>query len=488
MGIFRSTNPTDWNAVDGIIIDEVSPPPSVGGVPANIAILVGQFERGPANRLTQVGSIGELYEVFGNNLNFGGNIALQNKKFGVLKVVRVTDATSPAIAALKAFNHTSTPTVTVSALYTGAYGNNIQVTVAAGTSQGSKYTIHDANPNAVWPDEVYDNVLVTMSGSQLNTIFGNSNLIAVPAINSTAHEPDTAAATNLATGTDGTVADTDYQAALTAQQTEAAGNIVFLDTYNVTRNGYLKTSMAATTDRMCIICGAAGDSVATAISAVASDRDSDGRLIYAFPYVYTTISGVSTKVNPASFYASLISQTAPNIDPAYAANTQYLAGIDSLELALQRSDYISLMAAGISAFENDADIGIKVKSGVVTQIVNSGKIMVFRRRMTDFLTYSIAKFLKNYQNAPNSLDNRTNAGAAISAFNRSIELNGLVPKDAEVQNGKASIIDVNSLNTNDSIAQGYFKLLYRRRIYSSMRFIVLQADVSESVVVTDQSA
>jgi len=218
---------------------------------------------------------------------------------------------------------------------------------------------------------------------------------------------------------------------------------------------------------------------------VGTCRDTDGRLVYAFPWVYTTIGGVSTEVSPASFYAALLSQIAPNIDPAYAANTQYLSGIESLSLDLQRSDYITLAAAGISAFEIDADIGPKVKSGVVTQIVNSSKIMVFRRRMADYLVQSLAKFLKNYENAPNSADARTQAGGGITAFNRLLETSGMVPKDSEVQGGKASIVDTNSLNTDDSIALGYFKILYRRRIYSSMRYIVLQAEIGESVVVTE---
>lgn len=484
MGIFRSTNPTDWNAVDGIIIDEISPAPSVGGVPANIAALVGQFERGPANVLTAVSSLGELYEIFGNNLAYTGNVALLNKRFGSLKVVRVLAAA--AVKGTKAFQSTATDRITFTAKYFGVYGNSITVTIASGSTSGKKYTIHDGNANAVWPDEVYDNVVITAITAN-NNPFSVSNLVDVT-VNSSAAEPSNAAATALALGSDDTVADTDYQTAIGATEIEGSCNVVFLDAYNTTRNGYLKTSMAATTDKMAIICGAAADSVATAVTAVASQRDSDGRIIYAFPYVYTSVNGVSTKVNPASFYASLLSQTGPNIDPAYGANTQYLAGIDSLELNLKRTDYISLMAAGISAFENDSDIGIKVKSGVVTQIANTGKLMVARRRMTDYLTYSIAKFLKAYQNALNSEVNRTAAISAIVDFNRRMEQDGLVPKDSEIQTGRASIVDGKSLNTDNSIAQGYFKILYKRRIYASMRFIVLQASVGESVVVTEQEA
>ena len=486
MGIFRTTDPTQWNQVDGIIIDEVSPPPSIGGVPANIAILVGQFERGPAV-LTEVGSVGEVYEIFGNNLGYSGQLALQNKKFGSLKIVRVV--ASDAAAGSKAFVSSSTSRITFNAKYKGIYGNSIQVKIEAGTTSGSKYTIHDSNSGAVWPDEVYDNVAVTMTVQQLTTIFGNSKLVGVPTINSSAAEPSTCALTSLTAGSDGTVADTDYQTAIGVQEIEAAGNILFLDAYNSTRRGYLKTSMANTTDRMALLCGLAGDSVATAITNVASCRDTDGRLIYAFPYVLSTIQGVQQTVQPCSFYAALLSQTAPNIDPAYAANSQYLAGIDGLEMALTRSNYISLMAAGISALENDADIGIKVKSGVVTQIVDTSKLMIFRRRMADYLTYSTAKFLKAYQNAPNSQENRIAAIAAIKNFNGKMELEKLVPKDSEVKSGKASLIDGDSLNTDSSIAAGYFKILWKRRIYSSMRFIVLQAEIGESVVVTEvQSA
>ena len=73
-------------------------------------------------------------------------------------------------------------------------------------------------------------------------------------------------------------------------------------------------------------------------------------------------------------------------------------------------------------------------------------------------------------------------------FNRDMENVGLVPKDSEIKTGKASIVDGKSLNTDDSIARGFWKLLYKRRIYSSMRYIVLQAEIGESVVVTEQES
>ena len=41
MSIYRTNNPTEFDEVDGIIIDESAPPSQVKGVGTGIAILVG---------------------------------------------------------------------------------------------------------------------------------------------------------------------------------------------------------------------------------------------------------------------------------------------------------------------------------------------------------------------------------------------------------------------------------------------------------------
>jgi hypothetical protein len=57
-----------------------------------------------------------------------------------------------------------------------------------------------------------------------------------------------------------------------------------------------------------------------------------------------------------------------------------------------------------------------------------------------------------------------------------------------VKTGKAKLVDTESFNTDASIAAGFFKILWRQRIFSSMRYIVLQAEIGESVVVTEQAS
>ena len=480
MGIFRSTDPTTFDDVDGIIINESAPAPNVAGVAANIGALIGTTQRGPTD-LTEIGSIGEFHEQYGK-ANFGINTALKNKKFGRLKIARVV--ASDAVQAFKAFQSAATDRITFYAKQgKGAFGNNIQVKIEAGSTTGKKYTIQDINTDAVLPTEVYDNIVITAITA---STFAASKLITAT-VNSVAAEPDNAAFTSLATGADGTVSDANYQTAIALLEVEGSCNVFALDSYNDVRNGYIKAHCQNTQDKMGIMAGAESDSVSDAITDVSDKRDTDGRLIYAFPWVQTVIDGATTYTSPAPWLLSIITQIAPNIDPAYAKNTQYMSGATGLKLALTRTNYISLKDAGICAFESDQDLGgIKPKSGVVTQIADSSKTQILRRRMADFLTASVAKFLKNYQNAVNSKEQRSLVKGAMMGFVTSLENDRILPSDSDVSSGKAKLIDTESLNTDSSIAAGFFKILWRQRIFSSMRYIVLQAEIGESVVVTEQ--
>lgn len=482
MGIYRSTDPTTWDDVDGIVINESAPAPNVAGVAANVAILVGQSERG-LGELTEIGSIGEFFEQYGKNDAFGANLALKNKKFGRLRFVRAIAA--DGVVASKTFASAApTDTITFKAKQgKGAYGNGITVTIAAGSVSGKKYTIIDTNVGAQLPQEVYDNVPITEAANA----FGASKLIEVVVL-STAGEPANASATALASGANGTVGDTDYQTAIAKCEAENSGNILFLDAYNTTRNGYLETHVLNAPDKMVIVCGAEGDSVATAVTDSANYRDTEGRIIYAYPYLQTSINGVLVMTPPASWLASIISQTSPHIDPAFTENAGFLTGVTALKLSLSRANYISLKDAGICGFEYDSEIGFKIKSGVVTQIANSSKVTILRRRMADYLTNSVGRFLKNYQNAVNSKENRTLVKGAIQGFVTSLTNDGILPKDKELKTGKACLIDTESANTDNSVAAGFFKIIWRQRIYSSMRYIVLSAEIGESVVVTEQAS
>ncbi len=171
---FRSNNPLDYDAVDGIVIDESAPPPSVQGVGTGVAILVGQFERGLAP-LADTAGVGDIYEKYGKNYNYSGLLATLNKKFSLLRIVRVV--ASDAVQAAKTFaSAVPTDTITFKAKQgKGAFGLGITVAIAAGTNSGKKYTITDTNTGAVLGQEVYDDVTIATVVS--SAVFAGSKLI-----------------------------------------------------------------------------------------------------------------------------------------------------------------------------------------------------------------------------------------------------------------------------------------------------------------------
>lgn len=485
MSIYRSTNPLDFSAVDGIIIDESAPPASIQGVGSNTVIMLGAFERGPAT-LQQVSSVGDLQAEYGKNTSYSGYQALRNKKFSLLKLIRVVAASGSAVAT-KNFQHSSTTILTISALQgAGLYGNGITVAISTGSISGKKYVVTDTSPNAVLPQETYDNVAVASITPSTNP-FVNSNLISVAVISS-ANEPDNCSATALASGADGTIADSDYVTAMGLAAVERAGNVLLCDYYSATVNAGLKAHSILTQDKMVIVCGPQSQAASAAATDAASYRDTDGRIIYAYPWVQTSLDSVNVMQLPASWYASVLSQTSPNIDPADADNVQFLLNANDLAYHLARADYISLAAAGVSAFEIDNDLGgVKIKSGVVTQLADSSKILVSRRRMADYLTNSAALFLKLYQNGPNSRKKRDAVKGAVLQFVKQLQAPGveILPTDADIPagSGHVTLVDTESLNTADSIAAGFFYFIWKQRTFSSMRYIVMMAQIGTGVLV-----
>lgn len=600
-GIFRSTDPNVWDDIDGIYINEVSPPPSVQGAAANVAIIVGQTERG-LQSLTELGGTQDFYERFGRNSSFGVHTALLNKKFGRLKLVRVI--ASDAVVATLDVDSKLTFNAKQGA---GAYGNNIQVKVEQGSSSrlethtvacvadsadsldgtyfilrdeagtvafwidtddsgttepshgadraveittiatnddadtvaskiqavidadskftasvsgdtvtavsavygahtgtvgagdsgftvtqtvtgvdsGKKYTVRDNGATKQLPEEVYDDVKIA---DIVTATFSGSRLVNVVVDDAASGEPANQAFTNLATGADGTVADTDYESAIALAAVEKAGNVIFLDSYNDARNVYLKTHVADTTDKMAIIAGPENQTFQQWLTDLDSYRDTDGRMIYPFGWMKTLIDGAETSTSPASWIASIFSQTPPHKALSIVENASMLAGVTALASPLTRAQHVQADAAGGLTMEFDEDFGFLVKNAVTTQIANSSKKTILRRRMTDFLSASAGTYLKNYSNAVNSRENHRLVKSAILGFVERLETDGILPKDSDVQSGKAKSVDVVSLNTDASVGLGFFKVAWKQRIYSSMRYIVLSVEVGETVVVTEEVA
>ena len=470
VSIRRTTNPLEFDEIDGIVIADSAPEPSIKAVGANTAILVAQFQRGP-KELTEIVSIGAFHKQFGKS-DFSGNIQLKNKKFSSLKLARVI--ASDAVKSLKAIGG-----LKLVSLYHGVYADSISIKVEVGTVAGHKITVSDESVDAKVSPEVFDNVTL---GNAIEA-FSLSELIVAEI------DGEDAIAVGdytLTGGSDGTVADTDYETALLECEGENSGHVVFLDQYSSTRNALLKVYSGAMNDRMVICSHQENDSFSAKTAEVANLRDSEGRIIYAENWILTPINGVMTYTCAASWVASLISLVSPHESIGYTDHAGKMFGAFGVKKEHSTKSYQLFMEAGICSFEFDPDIGILPKSAIVTQIINSEKVTILRRRMTDWLTYSVAKFLKNYKDAPNSDKNANGIASAMQNFVLQNEILEITPKDKEVRGGKAKIIDVHSLNTDESISEGKRFIKYKQRIYSSMRFIVLLAEIGTGVVVTEE--
>ena len=98
---------------------------------ARYAAMIGTAQWGPINTVITVSNLSEFIQNFGDERSTTGLTLIKGaQQFfnngGILKVVR--SATSAAAYALKAFNHTATPVITVTAKYKGTLGNAIGIT------------------------------------------------------------------------------------------------------------------------------------------------------------------------------------------------------------------------------------------------------------------------------------------------------------------------------------------------------------------------
>lgn len=474
--VFRTDNPLQYTDLDGVIVTEKNPPPTVVSAGTNNCVLIAQFERGPANDPQLISSISELQSVFGNNPIYGGNKALRLKRWSNLYVTRVVAA--GAVAATWTQTVSSKDLITITAKYKGVYGNAIKVTITDGTTSNTKkFTFQEGETT-----EVYDNVIAEgKTDEQLNEIFKTSTLVVVTGAHAT-DEVEDVANQALTTGIDGSPAATDYKTAIEASNVNVSGKIFFTDDQSAGVKANLANFVKTEGSGQCIVGPEDLDvTVASAITDYQTVSDNQGRVLYAYNPPRLNVEGVIVEESPVFLAASVLNLTPPHISPAAASTVNYTQGAVGVKFNLSRANLILLERAGIMAFENDQDLGVKIVSGVTA----NPQFSVLRRRMSDFYINSVANYLKYYTNEPNSMLNRASIKAAIKNFDQQLVFNGVLPGDSEVADGLAFSVRTEGLTSSSEMAEGILKIEIKRRLFATARFIVLIATISESVVVEE---
>ncbi|MCI0347590.1 MAG: hypothetical protein L0221_19485, partial [Chloroflexi bacterium] len=196
----------------GVNIWEETPPGRVGGVSSNIVGIVGDFPWGPVDTVTEITTAAELFATFCPTPfdaadDYAAMDAFLNKNFpGGLKIVRI-DATSAATATKTYDDNAAADSVTVTANYQGALGNEISI---AWSENADDATARDATVTIGSDYSVtYENVATIVAAALVVTDPGDPYVTFSKASGATL-VPAVAAASALATGSDGTAVAADY--------------------------------------------------------------------------------------------------------------------------------------------------------------------------------------------------------------------------------------------------------------------------------------
>lgn len=234
---------------------------------------------------------------------------------------------------------------------------------------------------------------------------------------------------------------------------------------------------------------------ATTVGVGNSTISRSDRCIYCYPGITmlvpeipaaTISAGLSPTVTWASdvTVASVLSQLSEEYNPGWGGASQYMSyvtGVESAVGALTAADYVLFKAAGIAAPIIDPVNGCQIQSGVnsVDPVAMFSSKNIARRRMADKIQDDLANGLVSFLKGLNTPTNRRCAGAMARSY-----LDGLLSEDnPSKQRIAAYSIDEVSGNTAAGIAQGLFVMLITVQTISSMDYIVLQANIGETVTV-----
>lgn len=384
--------------VPGGYVQVIAPPPALQGAPSNILGLVGTAKWGPVNSPAVIGDFNSFMNMFGP-LTTGANDLGTQLWLAMLqgannfRVVRVTDGNDVASSiALKDVAGSPATGATLTSVYTGSYGNNLTAVISAGTATGA-YNLTLSMPGGT-PEQFanitgngatfWQNMVSAVNNGQ-SGVRGPSQLV-VATIGVGTASPNIATTYTGASGTDG--------------NTTISGSVL-LGTDGTTRTGlYSLRNTGCSVAMLCgvsdsttwaaqiafanaeglevILCGPAGQSVATAISAKASaavDDTSFKVLLGDWIYFKDTVNNQTRLVVPQGVCAGIRATLSPEQSilnkPVYgvvgtqkSAANQIYSYADLSALSTARIDVIGAPSPGGNYFSHL--LGLNGSSNAVT--------------------------------------------------------------------------------------------------------------------------
>jgi len=315
--------------------------PTTGIISGGVVGFVGDFVLGKPNEIIELSSLTEIDNKLGGLAKADAKAlyAILAQKPQKVKVVRIV-GTGAAKASVTLQDSTPDDLLTLTALYEGAYGNDISVEVA---DSGGTLKI------------TYGGTTETYSVSTIedlaNTINASSSLVTATFVSEGTLVDGTFALTG---GSDGTIDDSTYIGGYDAVTDTRSGLALFeVDqeveiitmggTPSATKNSAL-ISHADDYNRVAVLPLVDGQNLNNALSEVANYSSPFGRAITAFPDVVMSIDGTATTISAAYPLAGLLGATSPHKNPVNTA----LAGVTGVARGLTVSEMESLINKSIN--------------------------------------------------------------------------------------------------------------------------------------------
>lgn len=512
MGIFFTSNPSDYSKLEGLYVTERRPPGFIRGADLSTVGFAGRCVRGPTTP-TLITSAGQFLETYGaRDYGLGGTLigqvwaALQNKKFGPYIVRRVV--AGDAVVASFTFETTAggggTEVMRVDASSAGLWGNDVGIKIAAATDGNVNH--FNMTAKYLGKEVLYENLDITTGNDNLALKIGTEASRFITATKLANGRPvnhssgvdgaDTLLFVNLGetvsgftsvAGAEGTLDEGDYVDGIEDLAVEPDVAVVLVPEAVpgtvATFHSSMVTLAASVSDRIFLTWAQAhGQSVATEIAQVAAQITTrSDRIWWAFnsPYTVDPDTDAEFQQGPHVWLASILSQTDIDVHAGSFETIALLAGVSRLTASsFSRDDLIALREAGISTLT-------RVKGGfqfqsVVTTDLNPGLTEGTRRRMADFLQLSAAERLQTYVKEKNTATRRAAMLAELVGFSEGLKRAERVIEDFG--------IDTTTVNTKDQRSQGEEHILWDVDLIDHILALVLETNIKTGAVTVKNAA
>lgn len=496
MGVFITSRSAATR--HAVYAEERQPPASIQATGTGVVGLIGQFPWGPVGSVivpTDDGDRGLTLAPPGMSRTGSGWLATLHKGWPDLRFVRVVG--SAAAIAQATLLQGVTAIATVPGKYVGAAGNSIQCVVS------------DADDG----DATHFNLTVTVSGASgttsdqfSNMNYSGSGVQSLPIqvgprltgpIAAVANGRPTNGTYNMTGGSDGTINSAryagnagagDFGCALFENDLEIR-SVLSDDPGNSSRvavNAALAAHAVLMGDRLAILNGDSGLSVAGVVAAASVNRSNRVAWADSWTYIFDDTDGTERLVAPAPWLASVIAQSSPSTSPAWKDSTrvQMLAGINRLETPRGQAAG-TLTANGICTLNQEITGGFTFEAGVLTVApADPTKKRITRTRIGDYIATSVTRSLRGSVDAPNVPINQQNIIQAVQGF-----MEGLKAAAGTDPNNLPHVLDfsigsLSAANPQSDLDNGDFTIPLNVKTSAGMERIFLSMQFGESVKIT----